>query len=94
MAADPQLRLRTDPYFAVNPHTGASIRLPLGEADCEFEDSGEWVPFLRWRRGSLVTEWVPEHEKPRNPARNKLVQVARSFQARLGTDAGDEELGW
>ena len=94
VAADSHLCMRTDPYFAVNPRTGESIQLPLGEADCEIQEDGEWLPFLRWQRGRLATEYRDEFEDPGNLARRKLVAVAKVLGAVLGTDAGDEALEW
>jgi hypothetical protein len=94
IAADSDLRMRTEPYFAANPRTGASIQLPLGEADSEIHEDGEWLPFLRWQRGRLAMEYRDEFEDPTNPARRKLVALAKELRAILGTDAGDEALEW
>lgn len=94
VAADSHLRLRSEPYFAMNPRTGESIQLPLGEADCEVLEDGEWVPFLRWQRGKLATEYRDEFEDPANLTRQKLVAVAKQLGAVLRTDAGDEPLEW
>lgn len=88
------LRLRLEPYVAVNPKTGAKLKLPLGEADSEILLQGEWVPFLRFRKGSLVTEFRPQHDDPSNPERNRIASVATQLGAVLGTDAGDEALEW
>lgn len=94
VATDSELRMRTEPYFAVNPHTGATIQLPLGKGDAEMQEDGQWLPFLRWQRGRLVTEYRDEFDDPANPARQKLAAVAQKLGAVLGTDAGDEALGW
>jgi len=94
VAADQDLRLRSQAFVAVNPRTGAQVQLPPAEADSEIKEGDKWLPFLRWRRGCLVTEYRAEFESPQHPSRIKLVQVAQRLRARLGTDAGEEELGW
>lgn len=88
------LRLRTEPYFAMNPSTGASISIPVGDADSEIAPDGEWHPFLRWRRGKLTTEYQMDFELPRNPLRLKLVEVANELAAVLNTDVDEEPLRW
>ena len=94
VSSDGSLRLRSEPYSARNPKSGDLITIPVGEADAEIQNTGEWVPFLRWCRGSLTTEYESEFEVPSNPVRLKLVQVAKQLHAVLGTDAGDEALQW
>lgn len=94
VAADDELRIRTEPYIAVNPRTGESIQLPLGEADAEVLEGGQWLPFLRWQRGRLTTEYRDEFDDPANFARKKIVAVAKKLGAILSTDAGDEALEW
>jgi hypothetical protein len=94
VARDGLLRIRTEPYFAMNPRTRATIQLPLREADGEIQEDGEWVPFLRWQRGKLTTEYRDEFDDPTNRVRLKLVEVAEVLGAVLKTDAGDERLAW
>jgi hypothetical protein len=94
VSSDSTLRLRSEPYSARNPESGCLISIPAGEADAEIYSAGEWLPFLRWRRGSLLTEYASEFETPTNPVRLKLAQVAKQLGAVLGTDADDEALEW
>jgi hypothetical protein len=94
VSSDGLLRLRTEPYTARNPKSGKVIAIPMGEGDSEIQIAGQWLLFLRWRSGSLTTEYEPELELPSNPLRLKLAQVAKQLQATLGTDAGDEALEW
>ena len=42
------LRLRSEPYVAVNPKTGERIQIPAGQADAEIAIEGKWLPFLRF----------------------------------------------
>jgi hypothetical protein len=93
VSADGNLRIRTEDYFAVNPSSGATIRIRCGEADSEIEAEGEWHPFLRWRQGTLTTEYQDEFENPANPLRRKLVEVSRKLGAVLCTDLR-ESLKW
>jgi hypothetical protein len=88
------LRIRGEPWLARNPATNAVISIPVGEADSEVYVDGQWLPFLRWQRGTLVSEYDEELEDPANPIRNELVNVARELTGVLGTDIGDEELAW
>src|SRR5688572_18206389 len=92
--SDPRLRLRTEPWVAVNPATGATISMPAGEADAEWLDAGEWLPFLRFRRGRLVTEYAPSFDDPADAMRGAIVDVARRLDARICSDLEDEPLGW
>jgi hypothetical protein len=94
LEAASDLRIQSEPYTAVNPKTGAKIQLPLGEADSEFFVDGQWLPFLRFARGRLVTEYRRELDVPTNELRLKISQVARHFGAVIGTDAGDDNLAW
>ncbi len=86
------VRLRTEPYVAVNPLTSQRISIPLGEADSEILVSGEWLPFLRYKRGKLITEYQEEFDDPSNEIRIMIAYAARAFQAVIGTDLGDEVL--
>jgi hypothetical protein len=95
VSSDSGLRLKAAPYSAPNPESGELLAVSAGEADAEIQDTGgEWLPFLRWRRGSLTTAYEPEFEVPSNPVRLKLVHVAKQLHAVLGTDASDEALEW
>ncbi len=92
--SDPRLRLRTEPLVAVNPATGAKISIPVGEADAEWLDAGEWVPFLRFKRGRLVTEYAPSFDDPDDDMRGAIVGVVRRLDARICSDLEDEPLAW
>ena len=95
MEEDDDLRLRAEPYVAINPSTGAKISIKTGEADAELQLNGQWVPFLRFRKGGeLTTKFVQEFDDPRNATRLKIASVARHFGALITTDAGDELLSW
>jgi hypothetical protein len=47
---DDTLRLRVEPYVAINPRTGEKISIKPGDADAEIQINGEWLPFLHQRR--------------------------------------------
>jgi hypothetical protein len=94
VTSDGDLRLRKEPYIAVNPVTGETIQIDVGEADSEIHVNGEWLPFLCWRRGDLTTKYVRELEDKNNPRRMKLVAVANQLKAIIVSDAGDEPLAW
>lgn len=94
VSSDSSLRLRSEPYLARNPSAGKLITFPHGEADAEILSEEVWVPFLRWQRGRLTTEFNSSFEVPSNPIRIRLVQVAKHFGAVLETDASDEALDW
>jgi hypothetical protein len=89
---DEDLRLRADPYVAINPTTGARILINAGEADAEFHINGRWIPFLRFWKGHLTTNYVEEFDNPENATRLKIAAVARRLAASIRTDAGDEPL--
>src|SRR6185295_17582458 len=91
---DHELRLRAEPYVGVNPATGASIRINVGEADGEILVQGQWLPFLSWAHGTLLIAYQQEFETAQNPIRAKVAAVARALGAIVGTDAGDEALPW
>jgi hypothetical protein len=94
VACDPSLQMRDTPYSAVNPSNGAVIAIQVGEADSELLQDGEWLPFLRFKRGRLVTEYLDEFEDPANPIRAKIATVASSLKAVIANDADDELLDW
>ena len=94
VSSDSSLRLRSEPYSVSNPISRELIVIPVGEADAEIQSATEWLPFLRWRQGSLATKYASEFEVASNPVRLKLVQVAKQLHAVLGTDVSDEPLEW
>jgi hypothetical protein len=92
---DDDLRLRVEPYVAINPRTGDKISMKAGEADAEYRLNGQWIPFLRFRRGGdLTTKYVQGFDDPKNPTRLKIASVARRLGALVKTDASDEILSW
>jgi hypothetical protein len=92
---DLDLRLRVEPYVAIDPKTGAKISIKTGKADAECQVDGQWVPFLRFRKGGeLSTRYVQEFDHPQNAVRLKIASVASRLRARIGTDASDEFLSW
>jgi hypothetical protein len=92
---DDDLRLRAEPYVAINPSAGSKISIKTGEADAEFQINGQWVPFLRYRKGGdLATKFVQEFDDPQNATRLKIASIARLLGALITTDAGDELLSW
>lgn len=91
---DPNLRFRTEAYVAVNPATGAQIRLPAGEADSELLSGGAWQPFLRFNETRLQTRYMLEFEEPDNEFRQKVAAVAKALRAAVMTDVDDEPLNW
>src|SRR5215469_7460409 len=76
IASDPDLRLRTEPYLAVNPRTGDRITIPAGEADTELLSGEEWLPFLWFSRGRLEIAYRDEFDDPTDPIRLKLAKIA------------------
>jgi hypothetical protein len=94
IASHQDLRIRSDPYVAFNPRTGQELRVPAGEADSEFLAEGEWLPFLRFSRGTLTTKYVSTLEDPRDPVRNKIAQVASELGAVISTDSDDAVFDW
>ena len=88
------LRLRSEPYVAVNPKTGERIQIPAGQADAEIEIEGKWLPFLRFRGGALTTRYRRAFDDPTDPIRARIALVAKQLGAVIGTDAGDEILAW
>lgn len=92
--SDLSLRIRAEPDVAVNPATGARIVTQAGEADSEVEIGGEWMPFLRYRRGELRIGFTEALLNPRDPVRYKIAAVAKALDALITHDAGDELLWW
>ena len=88
------LRIRTEPYKAVNPRNQERLSIPVGEADAELRIGDQWVPFLRFDNGQLICEFTDELEDPDYPARRKIVAVAKYLKATISTDAGDDVLAW
>ena len=91
---DPELRLRTEDWVAVNPITQERITMPAGEAETWFRVVEEDHPFLRYRSGNLVMKYSYHLDDPENPARRKIAAIARHFSALITHDAGDEILDW
>lgn len=92
--ADAQLQMRTAPYKVINPTTGATIEMSVGEADSEIYVDGEWVPFLQFRRGKLRTGYVEEFDDPSDLRRQKISAIAKALDAQIATDADDDLLDW
>ncbi|WP_164091351.1 hypothetical protein [Comamonas thiooxydans] len=72
--ADTNLRSRTSPYAVVNPATGATIEMAIGEADSEISVDGKWTPFLCFRRGKLTMNYIEGFDDPSNSQRQKSQQ--------------------
>ena len=94
VAEDATLRIRAEPYLAVNPKTRTTIQIPIGAADAEIKVGDQWLPFLRFEHGRLIAEYQRKFEDPENPERSKIASVARRLGAVIGTDAGDDLLSW
>lgn len=92
--ADAVLQQRTVPYTVVNPATGATLEMPVGEADSEIYVDGVWVPFLQFRRGKLRTGYVEEFDDPSDLRRQKIAAIAKALDAKIATDADDDLLDW
>ena len=92
--ADTNFRIRTSPYAVVNPTTGSTIEMAVGEADSEISVDGEWTPFLCFRRGKLTINYIEDFDDPSNPQRQKITEIARSLSALIVTDVEDEPLNW
>jgi hypothetical protein len=83
---DPELRLRTEPYCAVNPRTGTRLTVDAGEADAEMLLDGQWLPLLRYRNGALVCDDQPDLEDPTHPVRVKIASIAAQLKALVTSD--------
>lgn len=94
VASRADLQIRSEPYVAFIPSTMQQITLPLGEADSEVLVEGQWLPFLRFHCGALVTEYDDEFETQSNPTRLVIIEVAKELGAVIGTDLGDEIFEW
>ena len=68
--------------------------MAVGEADSDFSLDGEYVPFLRYRFGSLVMKLGFDPNDSENPFRQKVAEVAKHFEAIITHDAGDEIFDW
>jgi hypothetical protein len=90
----PDLRIRTEPYVALNPSTGARIEMAADDGDSEILSDGEWTPFLSYRDGELAVAYGDELDDPTNPIRKVIARVARHFSALIRHDAGDKILDW
>jgi hypothetical protein len=94
LEGDPQLRARTEPYKAINPRTLEELVVPAGEASSEIVVDGKWLPFLRFRRGTLSIRYQSEFEDPANALRKKIAQIARQLDAVVTSDADGDILEW
>jgi len=94
IAKHSDLRVRVEPYSASNPRTGATFQIQIGDADSEIRVEDQWLPFLRWQRGKLVTEYCDEFENEHDPMRQKIVAVSRELGAAVYNDVEDDPLGW
>ena len=94
VASRNDLQIRSEPYVATNPLTMQQIMLPIGEADSEVLVEEQWLPFLRFQRGTLVTAYNVEFETPSNPIRIAIAQVAKDLGAVIGSDIGDDVFEW
>ena len=98
VANDARLRLRSQPATATNPKTGEAVSIPAMPGQTELEvgrnDDGKWVPFLGHRRGELVMRFSDDMNRPGDPAREKVAEVARALGARIVTDAAEEFFDW
>ncbi len=91
---DSTLRLRSEPFSALDPETGETILVPSGDAQAEFKNDGGSVPFLAYRRGELVMNYASKFEDPDDPVRIKIAEIAERLCAVITHDAGDEILEW
>lgn len=92
--SDSTLASRTEPFEATAPD-GSVIRMsaPPGQSELTV-DEGARIPFLVLSHGELSMRYHPDMEDASNPVRQKVVQIARHFNALITTDAGDEFLEW
>ena len=92
--SDSALAARTEPFEAIAPD-GSVIRMaaPPGQSELTLDD-GALIPFLVLSHGELSMRYHPDLEDASNPVRQKVVQIARQFNALITTDAGDEFLEW
>jgi hypothetical protein len=94
VAADPTLKLRTQPYVTKLPD-GQELAMPVLPGQSELTvGNGEQVPFLGYRKGDLVMRLTDDMERPGDPKRQKVAEVARKLDALITHDAGDEILNW
>jgi len=91
--SDPILTLRTDPHSVTAPD-GSKITMPASRSQTELPYGDSTIPFLHFRTGDLVMKYGSELDDPSNPARQKVSEIARHFEALITHDAGDEILDW
>ena len=65
-----------------------------GDAEAEIHIDGKWLPFLRFRRGTLMIKYHSEFDDPENELRKKIAQIARQLHAVVTSDAADDTLEW
>ncbi len=77
-----------------NPRTGELIRMNVGRGASVLHLQGDWIPFLEWRRGSLICQYNEELEDPDHPVRRKIVELSQTLRASIFLDVQDEPLEW
>lgn len=92
--SDPELSVRTADHVATNPLSGEEVRVAAGPGEADFAVDGRPVPLLRFRNGSLVTNYLSSMQDPADPVRCKIAAVAAALGAVIGHDAGDDLLDW
>jgi len=91
---DEDLRLRADDHVARNSATGQEIRMAARPGEADLRIDSQFVPFLAFRDGALTTSYRDQMSDPDDQLRRKIGQVARTLNAVLTTDAGDDILDW
>ena len=93
IANDSSLTIRAEPYATRLPD-GQELRVPVLPAQSELTVTGERIPFLGYRDGELVMRLTEDMERPGNPQREKVAEIAGKLGALITHDAGDEILMW
>ena len=92
--SDQTLGLRSEPFEVTAPD-GSIVRMtvPPGQSEMTLID-GARIPFLVLSDGELSMSYQPDLEDSSNAVRQKIVEIARHFNALITTDAGDDFLDW
>jgi len=91
VARDSSLSIHTEPHVTRLPG-GQELRVPALSGQTELTIAGQRIPFLGYRNGELVMTLTADMERPGNPQREKVAEVARQLDALITHDAGDEIL--
>jgi hypothetical protein len=87
----PGVRLASGDWVIVNPHTGATIRVPNkgGDAEVYFPIESEWIRVYSWSGGAIEFRGLPSFEHSDDPLRIATYLLATALDARIVGDDGE-----